>query len=267
MAHGVLFVLGLVTGSLLNIGSDRITRNDSPNLGPFRCDSCGHPLAWRDVIPLISFLWLRGRCGYCHALIPRRAPVVELATGLLFAGIGAVTGWQLQTVPALLYGSLLLVITVVDVERQIIPNQLVYPALPLVWLTSVLHPAANASGSIVYLLPSSFLGGHAGTVLLLSLAGGLVAFLIMLISWLAYPSGMGAGDVKLAALVGLMAGFPLTFLVLIVSLLAGGLAGAILLLSGKRGRKDPIPFGPFLALGGLVAIMWGDSLASWYWHY
>ncbi len=99
-----------------------------------------------------------------------------------------------------------------------------------------------------------------------SLAGGVAAFLVMLLPWAVYPEGMGGGDVKLAALVGLATGFPLSLLALFISFLGGGLVGGLLLLSGVKGRKDPIPFGPFLSVAAMAAFFWGDALAAWYWH-
>lgn len=261
----VLFVLGLMVGSFLNVCIDRIPRGGSLLYPPSHCEACGRALARRDLVPLLSYLWLRGRCRYCRAPISWRLPAVELATAFLFAGMGQMVGWSLRLVPALFYGSLFLVILVVDLERQIIPNRLVYPALPLAWLFAPLWPLSEASRNTFGSLSASFLGVEAVLALAQSLAGGLAAFLVMLVPWRLYPGGMGAGDVKLAALVGLAAGFPLAFLALLLSFVSGGLVGGALIISRAKGRKESIPFGPFLAAAGMAAFLWGDPLARWYW--
>ncbi|MDO8689418.1 MAG: prepilin peptidase [Dehalococcoidia bacterium] len=261
-----LFVLGAVVGSFLNVCIDRIPKGESIFFPPSHCDSCGRRLAPLDLVPALTYLWQRGKCRYCHADVHWRMPVVELATGILFAGIGHMVGWGLQLAPALFYASLFLVVLVTDLERQMIPNRLVLPALPLAWLLSVLWPLPEAARGVLVLLPAPLMSGGVTPVLVQSLAGGLIAFLVMLIPWLLFPGGLGAGDVKLAALVGLATGFPLALLALLISFLGGGVVGGALLLTGVKGRKEPIPFGPFLAIAAMVVFLWGDALARWYWH-
>lgn len=266
MELAILFVLGLVVGSFLNVCIDRVPRGESVISPPSHCRACGRALARRDLVPVLSYFWLRGRCRYCRASIPWRLPAVEVATGLLFAGAGYLVGFSPRLAPALFYGSLFLVVLVVDLEWQIIPNRLVYPALPLVWLASVLSFPPEAARSAMGFLPVALLSNDAVLALSQSLAGGVAAFLVMLLPWAVYPEGMGGGDVKLAALVGLATGFPLSLLALFISFLGGGLVGGLLLLSGVKGRKDPIPFGPFLSIAAMAAFFWGDALVAWYWH-
>lgn len=266
MASVSLFFVGLVVGSFLNVCIDRIPRGESLLYPPSHCDACGHALARHDLVPVLSYLWLGGRCRYCKAPVSWRLPAVEIATGMLFAGMGMFVGLGPRLAPAVFYGSLFLVILVVDLDQQIIPNRLIYPALPVAWLLSVLWSPSEAARNTLGLFQIMSQGGDTTLALAQSLAGGLVAFLVMLIPWLLYPDGMGAGDVKLAALVGLVTGFPLSFLALLLSFLSGGLVGGLLLLSGAKGRKDPIPFGPFLVAAGFVTFLWGDPLAAWYWQ-
>lgn len=266
MGSATLFVFGLVLGSFLNVCIDRIPRGQSIVLPPSHCDICGHRLVARDLIPIVSYLMLKGRCRYCAAPITWRLPVVELANGLLFAGLGSLLGWGIRLLPALAYGSLFLVILAIDLETQKIPNRLILPAIPAVWLLSALWPSPAASSGVLDILGISISAGGVALPLLLSLAGGAVAFTVMLIPWLLYPGGMGAGDLKLAAVVGLATGFPLSLLALFISFLGGGIIGGALLLSGIKGRKDAIPFGPFLTVAGMVALLWGDVLVRWYWQ-
>ncbi len=266
MISVALFGFGLVLGSFFNVCIDRVPKGNSVVRPPSHCDACGHLLAWRDLIPVISYLLLRGRCRYCGACVSWRVPAVEVATGLLFAGLGLVVGWSASLIPALVYSSLFLVVLVIDLETQTIPNRLILPAIPLVWLLSTMWPPTDASRSMLSVLPGPLVSNGLVMALLQSLAGGLVAFLIMLLPFLLYPEGMGGGDVKLAAVVGLATGFPLSLLALFISFLGGGIIGGALLLSGAKGRKDPIPFGPFLSVAAVVALIWGDELAGWYWH-
>lgn len=266
MASVSLFFVGLVVGSFLNVCIDRIPRGESLVFPPSHCDICEHALSWLDLVPVLSYLGLSGKCRYCGEPISWRLPVVELATGALFAGLALQLGFNPRLAAAIMYVSIFLVILVVDLEQQIIPNRLIYPALPVVWLLSALWAPSEAARNTLGLFQILSQGGDMPLALGQSLAGGLVAFLVMLIPWLLYPDGMGAGDVKLAALVGLVTGFPLSFLALLLSFLTGGLVGGLLLLSGAKGRKDPIPFGPFLVVAGMAALLWGDPLAAWYWH-
>lgn len=261
-----LFALGLVLGSFLNVCIDRIPRGESVVHPPSHCDTCGRMLVRRDLIPVISYLLLRGRCRYCGERLSWRVPVVEVATGLLFVALGLRVGWGVQLLPALIYGSLFLVVLVIDLETQLIPNRLILPAIPLVWLASALWPLSDSSRGVFSIMPGPLISADFGLSLLQSLAGGIVAFLILAIPWFLYPAGMGGGDVKLAAVVGLATGFPLALLALLISFLAGGIVGGVLLLSGVKGRKEPIPFGPFLAIAAMFALLWGDALAHWYWN-
>lgn len=261
-----LFFVGLVVGSFLNVCIDRIPREESLVFPPSHCDICGHALSWLDLVPVLSYLGLSGKCRYCGEPISWRLPVVELATGALFAGLALQLGFNPRLAAAIVYVSIFLVILVVDMEHQVIPNRLLYPALPVAGLLSLLWPPSEAARDALGFLTAASQGGDTVLAISQSLAGGLAAFLVLLVPWLVFPSGIGSGDVKLAALVGLVTGFPLSFLALLLSFLSGGLVGGLLLLSGAKSRKDPIPFGPFLVVAGMATLLWGDPLAAWYWQ-
>jgi len=171
--------------------------------------------------------------------------LVELATGLLFVLLWYRYGPSLRLLLATLYSCFLIVIFVIDLEHQLVLNRVIYPAI------------------IVALLALPFTPGYSAKELLL---GGLVGFISLFLIAAIYPAGMGMGDVKLAAFIGLVVGFPSVFVALLSSFVAGGLVGGSLLLTGLRGRKDPIPFAPFLAAGGMVTMLCGREIIEWYWR-
>ncbi len=255
LPHGLLIALfaafGLTIGSFLNVCSDRLPKGKSIINPPSACDVCNHRLGVRDLVPLFSYLWLRGRCRYCQTPISRRLPAVELAMGLAFPllywryGFSPVLGFSLA------YTCLLTIIFVIDIEHQLILDKVVYPGMGLALVFSPLYPA---------------LGADAGLRVISSVSGGAVGLVIMLIPFLATRGGMGMGDVKMAALLGLITGFPKVFMALFISILAGGLVAAALLLLGLKTRRQPIPFGPFLAAGTMVIMVWGAEIQHWYQH-
>ena len=236
-------VLGLVVGSFLNVCIDRLPERASILSPPSHCPACGRRLAPFDLIPLFSYLFLRGRCRYCGAPIPRRVPLVESVTGLLFVLLWYRYGLSLWLLLATLYTCFFIVIFFIDLEHQLVLNRVIYPAIAVALLAIPLTPS------------------H--TVLEL-LSGGAIGFGLLFLIAFVYPAGMGMGDVKLATLIGLVAGFPAVLAALLISFVAGGLIGGGLLLTGLRGRKDPIPFAPFLVTGGMVAMLYGQQIIDWY---
>jgi leader peptidase (prepilin peptidase)/N-methyltransferase len=183
--------------------------------------------------------------------------VVEAGTGLLFTIIFLRYGLSLESLVLALAVSLLLVVAIIDLEHRLILNRLVLPALVA---ALVLAPFWSELE-----LARPFLGSHSVLASLLnSLVAGAGAFLLFLCIFLLYPAGMGEGDVKLAGLLGLLVGFPGIVITLWIAALSGGLAAAALLLLRKKGRKDFIPFAPFLILGAMVALLAGSEVVSWY---
>jgi len=237
------FLLGLSVGSFLNVCIDRLPRGLSIVSPSSRCDVCGHELAALDLIPVLSYLFLRGRCRYCKALIPYRVLLVELVTGLAFVVLWHHYGFTLELVPALVFACFFVTIFVTDLEHQIIPNWVVYPAI-LVALAFALVTRRHEVLQLVW-------GG---------LAGAGVLFLITLV----FPRGMGAGDVKYGAFIGLVVGFRQVFLSLSISFILGGLVATALLLTGRKRRREHIPFGPFLTIGAVVAMLYGREIVHWY---
>jgi len=239
----VFALLGLCTGSFLNVCIDRLPRGQSIINPPSHCSACNHKLGILDLVPLFSYLWLRGRCRYCRATIPLRLPVVEGMTGLLFAFLYWKFGLGLELGISLVCACLLTVIFVIDLENQLVLDKVIYPGMALALAFSFFWP---------------------GLGVLSSLAGGALGLGVMALPFIIYRRGMGMGDVKLGALIGLMTGYPLVVVALLLSVITGGLVAASLLAFKIKKRKDPIPFAPFLATSAMITLLWGQAIWQWY---
>jgi leader peptidase (prepilin peptidase)/N-methyltransferase len=253
----VFFALfGTAIGSFLNVCIDRLPVGKSLRYPPSHCEDCQHRLSVKDLIPVFSYLWLRRRCRYCGASIPPRLFWVEVGSGFLFAFVYWHFGLSLEFLVTAFYGSLFIVLGFIDMEHQLILNKIVYPAIVVALIISVFLPQSE-----IFLLPwPASLNG---------IIGGAIGFVFLLIPFLiALPiykgEGMGLGDVKMAALIGLVTGFPLVFVALLMGIILGGLVGVILLLLKIKKRKEAIPFGPFLSLATIATLLWGSGILSWY---
>jgi leader peptidase (prepilin peptidase)/N-methyltransferase len=240
---GAVVAAGLVVGSFLNVVVVRLPEHRSLWSPRSACRGCGAMIVWHDNIPVLSFLALRGRCRACGIGISWRYPAIEALTAGLFALASTAFGLTPALIPALLLLSALVVVTFIDLEHQIIPDVITLPGI----VTGVL--ANLATGGVPWV--ESVIGAV--------VAGGLFFVII-----LASGGGMGGGDMKLAAMLGAFLGWQLTLVALFLAVVAGGAAAVGILASGRKGRKDPIPFGPFLAVGGAVALLWGPRLLTWY---
>ncbi|MFP3898405.1 MAG: prepilin peptidase [Dehalococcoidia bacterium] len=251
IAGTILFaLLGLTVGSFLNVCIDRLPENKSIISPPSSCDACQHKLAAKDLIPIFSYLRLRGRCRYCQAPVPRKLLWVELATGLLFA----LLYWHYGLSPELgvmaFYTCLLVVVFVIDLERGLILNKVIYPGMvvalllalyPWPWLIQQMRPAI-ASAAL----------------------GGAIGFGIFLLMAIVSRGGMGWGDVKLAGLIGLATGFPLVFFSIVLAAILGGVVAVAMVIARKRTFQQTLPFGPFLAAAALITLVWGADILHWY---
>jgi len=252
-----LAVAGLAVGSFLNVCIDRLPAGRSIIRLRSHCDSCGQPLQGKDLIPVFSYLRLRGRCRHCGARIPRRILLVELGTALMFGLLAWHFGPGLQLAIVLIYGCIFLLIFVIDLERQLVLDVVLYPALALAFIFSFFwfgagdYPHWPAAGVL-----SALLGGAAGLVFMI------IPYVIARMFY--GREGMGEGDIYLGALIGLVTGFPLVLVALIIGVLGGGLAAVCLLALRVKGRRDPIPFGPFLAAAAMVTLIWGLPILDWY---
>lgn len=236
-------LLGVVIGSFLNVCIDRLPGGQSIVHPPSHCPSCQRSLKAYELIPVLSYLILGGRCRTCGEKIPPRVFLVELGTGLLFALIWMRFGLSIETLLISLYSSLLIVMGVIDLEHQRILNVLVYPAIILGLLTIPL----NSEGSFW-----------------LQLLGGGIGFGVLFLLAAVSPGAMGYGDVKLILFIGLIVGYPEILLVLFSSFVLGGMVAGFLLLTKQVSRKDPIAFGPYLALGGILTLLYGEAILTWW---
>ncbi|HNQ86008.1 MAG TPA: prepilin peptidase [Deltaproteobacteria bacterium] len=243
-------LVGLFIGSFLNVCIYRIPRNESIVWPGSRCTKCGNPIRYHDNIPVISYLVLRGKCRFCSEPISVRYPVVELISALLAVSLLYRFGPTLSFVIYYAWACVLLVITFIDLDFQIIPDRFtlggIVTGLPL-----------------VYFLPVSYKDALIGLVL----GGGLLLVIIYGYYFMTRKEGMGGGDVKLLAMIGVFTGWQGVLFTVFASSLIGTLVGLpwAYLNKGPEGTlKAAIPFGPFLALGALIYVLWGAYLIDWY---
>ena len=245
------FVFGVAFGSFANVAVYRVPRGFSVVSPGSLCPGCEQPIVWYDNIPLASYLILRARCRKCGVHISVRYPVVEIVTGLVWAGMVWRIGIHPELPAYLAFATALVILSAIDIEHHRLPNKVLGPA--------------SIVGAVLFLVAAA-IGGRWANLEQAAL-GALFYGLPMLFIGLAAPSAMGGGDVKFAPYLGFHLGWLGLRLVLaggLLGLVAGGLGGAAALLVGGKGMKDPIPFGPFMALGALVAILLGHSILSVY---
>lgn len=237
---------GLLIGSFLNVVAHRLPRGESLVRPGSHCPGCGAAVRPYDNVPVLSWLVLRGRCRDCGEPISWQYPLVELATAMLFAAVVAARDDAAGIAIGLILVTALVPIVVVDLERRLIPNLITGPAAVAVLVAGLLLDIGG--------VPEQLIAGAA--------AGGFFLFFAML-----YRKGMGMGDVKLAGVMGLSLGRAVAP-ALLIALVAGALVGILVIarLGSREGRKVGVPFGPFLALGAVVALFAGDDMVHWYTH-
>ena len=236
-------LVGGLIGSFLNVVIWRLPRAESIVSPGSRCPACEEPIAPYDNLPVVSWLLLRGRCRHCNARIPVRYPLVELLTALSFAAVVAVRGFDSDLVLELPFVAGLIALAGIDYDHKLLPNRIVYPMAAYGLLAGLLVDRADLAENLI------------------AAAG---AFLFLFIALVAYPRGMGMGDVKLAGAMGLYLGLAI-IPALLVAFLSGSVAGLVIIArEGAQARKKAIPFGVFLALGGLAGLLAGPELIEFY---
>ena len=249
-------VLGLIVGSYLNVVVYRLPRGISTVAPRSRCPECGEAIRAVDNIPVVSFLLLGGRCRACSSRISWRYPLIEAATAALFVACWLRFGPTFEAFAAALFGSLLLALAIIDIDHMILPDALTWPAIVLGILLQPLLPWAR--------LWDGPWGAMAGAA-----AGALLGAGVLLAVWLAWylirhEEGMGLGDVKMLAAIGAFLGWKGVLVALFFGALTGAVVGLTLMAFGGFGAKSKLPFGAFLALGGLVALFAGEPLVRAY---
>jgi leader peptidase (prepilin peptidase) / N-methyltransferase len=235
-------LLGLVVGSFLNVVIHRVPLRQSVVWPAFRCPVCGKAITPKENVPLLSYLLLRGQCRSCKGRISARYPAVEALTGLLFAAATYKFGVGYELLSALVLISALIALAGIDLEHRLLPNVVTVPAALAGFAFSVLE----SPGSWWLYLVSA-----------LAMAGALFALAIF------YPGGMGMGDVKMGGMLGAFLG-PYAALAVFLGALVGALTGGLLIVAGKMGRRQALPFGVFMAFGGLVTLFVGPELWNFY---
>ena len=235
-------LLGLVLGSFLNVVIYRVPRRESIVWPGSRCTSCGHDVRWHDNLPIVSWVILRGRCRDCGTPISRRYPLVEGLTGALFLAAFLVYGLQARLALTWAFLAVLVVITFIDIDFLIIPDRIVLPA------------------AVVGLVASIALSPSLWWEYVVAAFGAALFLLVLALVW---AGGMGMGDVKMALLMGAVLG-RYVVVALFVAFLVGGIVGIALIAAKIKKRTDKIPFGPYLAAGSAVAVLWGPNILDSY---
>lgn len=245
-------VLGLIFGSFGTVVAYRVPRRESIVTGRSKCPNCDRQIRAIENVPVLGYVWLGGRCRGCKARISVRYPIIELATGVLFALAVVKFGVGLEAAVFAAFFWTLVVLTVIDLDHRLLPNRIVYPAFVAGW--AGLTAAALVEGD-----PDRLVAAALG-----ALAFGGFFFVVAFL----YPAGMGGGDVKLAFVLGTFLGYSGGIGVVLVGMflafLLGGLLGVAAMLVSKAGRKTQLPFGPFLALGSVLAVFIGPAIVAGY---
>jgi leader peptidase (prepilin peptidase)/N-methyltransferase len=241
-------ITGMVVGSFLNVCICRLPKGESIVTPPSHCPQCDYRIRWYDNIPLFSYLLLRGKCRGCGVRISRQYPLVELLNGLLTLALFLRFGPTLAFLVLFLFCSALVVITFIDLEHQIIPDEISLP------------------GIVVGFLCSFFLQGHSwmNSLLGILLGGGSLLLVAYGYQWLTGKEGMGGGDIKLLAMMGAFLGWKSIPFIIFASSLVGSVVGITIMLIQKKDSKLAIPFGPYLAFGAVLYIFYGRQLIYWY---
>jgi leader peptidase (prepilin peptidase) / N-methyltransferase len=247
----ILGFIGAAVGSFINVCIDRLPSGGSVISPPSYCDSCYRRLHPLEMIPVFSYIILRGRCRKCGAKIPLRVMLVELFCGVLTAYLLWDKGLTADFAFSAFYCYIFVAIALIDLKHQLILNVIVYPSV-IAGLIIAPFFLESVSGTLIM----NFLNG---------LAAAGIGALILFIPFLAtFGRGMGFGDVKMAVLIGLSTGFPNVLIAILGGIILGGVMAVILLAARIKKRKDVIPFGPFLSLASIVTVIWGDRILAWY---
>lgn len=237
-----LAVGGAIIGSFLNVVIYRLPRKESLVRPSSHCPHCDQPIRWYDNVPIVSYILLGGSCRRCKKPISLRYPLVEFLNGALYVAAGFTFGAEWVLLPTLFFISVLIVIFFIDLDNYIIPNVIVLPA------------AAICLAARIAIEPDRWLE---------LLAAGLVSAAFFFLIVMIFPRGMGMGDVKLVMMLGFFLGKSV-LVALFIGFLTGALTGVTLMIAGVKGRKSQIPFGPFLAIGAIIALFFGGWIIDWY---
>jgi len=246
----LIFILGLIVGSFCNVCIYRIPKNESIIYPASHCPKCRTTIKPVDNIPLLSYALLKGRCRNCGSKISTQYPIVELLTGIIYLIIYLIYGLSIQSLVYIILSSALIIIAFIDLNEQIVPDVISLPGIGVGLILSFFVP---------YL---SFINSALGVVV----GGGIILIIALVGSMIFKKEAMGGGDVKLAAMIGAFLGWRYTIISLFLGFFLGALAGIFLILSKIKSKEEMVPFGPFIALGSLITLLWGEKIIAWYWY-
>ncbi|MDD5014749.1 MAG: prepilin peptidase [Atribacterota bacterium] len=244
----ILGLLGLIVGSFSNVCIYRIPKNESIIFPASHCPKCCSTIKPVDNIPLLSYILLKGKCRNCKSKISIRYPIVELLTGIIYIIIYLIYGLSNQTLIYIILSSALIIIAFIDLNDQIVPDVISLPGIAIGFILSFFVPYISFMDSALGVL----IGG--GIILVIGLGG----------STIFKKEAMGGGDVKLAAMVGAFLGWRYIIVSLFLGFFLGALSGIILIVTKIKKREDAIPFGPFIVMGSLITLLWGEKIITWY---
>lgn len=244
----LIFIIGTIIGSFLNVCIYRIPREESIVFPSSHCTSCGTPLKWYNLIPVFSYIYQRGKCSYCGEKISLQYPTVELLNGFIYLLLYYSFGLSIDFIFYSIIFSILLVISFIDFKFQIIPDSLNIFILIFAIIFKILQY------KLYDISPNIF-----NSILGLVISGGLF-LLIAILS----KGGMGGGDIKLIGVLGFILGIKFSLLNIFLSFILGAIISIFLLLFKIKGRKDPIPFGPFICIAFMIVSLYGEEIIFWY---
>ena len=239
----LFFIYGIVFGSFFNVVGLRVPKKESIVSPPSHCTACHRKLGIVDLIPVFSYLFLRGKCRGCDAKISPIYPFMEFVTGVLFMLAYVMLGFSWELIVALIFISLLVIITVSDIAYMLIPDKVLLPFAIVFLGMRMVSPLAPWWDSLV---------------------GAVIGFGVLLLIGILSKGGMGGGDIKLFFVIGLVLGTLQTLLTLFLAAVIGTVVGVIVLKQKGQGRKTPIPFGPSIAMAAIIAYFWGAEIVEWY---
>ena len=245
-----IFIFGLCIGSFLNVCIYRLPASKSIVHPRSMCSNCGTLIAAYDNIPVLSYLWLKGRCRHCQIKISLRYPMVELLGGLFALGTFLKFGLTLEALIYYLFFAALLIVTFIDIDHRIIPNVITLPGIPICFAASFALPTINYREALLGIL----------------IGGGSLFLVAWIYSLITKKEGMGGGDIKLLAMMGAIVGWQGVLFTIFLASLVGTLAGLAAMLQSRKGMKLAVPFGPFLSIGSITYIFFGTPLITWYFN-
>ncbi len=244
----LFFVVGLCFGSFANVVIYRLPKKKNVATPRSACPSCGHEITWYENIPVLSWIFLRGKCSSCKTSISFRYPLVELLMGLLFVALYLKVGWSWTLLEYLIFGFSLVVVSFIDFDHMILPDTFTLSGIVIGLMGALLNPERE------------FLTAFYGVLL----GGGSLYFMALLYYIFRKKDGMGGGDIKLLAWIGALLGaWPILFVIMFSSVV-GSIVGVAVALKSKEGLQSGIPFGPYLALAAIAFIFFGEELLQWY---